>query len=57
VCRPVEESVDEDVVVLGIRPGTTPTIEESQGGDTILTKPLAVKDPQRLRLPPGIISA
>jgi hypothetical protein len=29
----------------------------SQGGDTIFVKPLAIKYPQRLQLPPDITSA
>jgi hypothetical protein len=44
VSRPVEESVDEDVIVPGISPRTTPIIAESQSGDTIFVKPLAIKD-------------
>jgi hypothetical protein len=44
VSRPVEEGVDEDVIVPGIPPRTTPIIAESQGGDTIFVKPLAIKD-------------
>jgi hypothetical protein len=40
-----------------MRPGTTPTAEESQGGDTILVKPLAIKGPQHPRLPLDITSA
>jgi hypothetical protein len=51
------ESDNEDVIVPGIPPGTAPRIEESQGGDTILVKPLAIRDPERLRLPPDIASA
>jgi hypothetical protein len=50
VSRPVEESVDEDVMVLGIPLGTTPIIEEPRGGDTIFVKPLVIKDPKRLLL-------
>jgi hypothetical protein len=56
VSRPVEERVDEDVIVSGIPPGAMPIIEEPQGGDTVIGKPLALKDPEHLRLPPGITS-
>jgi hypothetical protein len=51
VSRLMEESDDEDVMV------TAPIIEESQGGDTIFVKPLAIRDPERLQLPPDITSA
>jgi hypothetical protein len=44
------------VIVPGTPPGTTPIIEESQGGDTIFVKPLAIRDPERLWLPPDITS-
>src|SRR5947209_12415005 len=52
-----EESVSEDMVVPRIPPTTTPTTEESQDGDTIFVKPLAIKDPERLRLLPDTTSA
>ena len=55
--KPVEESDYEDVIVPRTPPRTVPIIEESQGGDTIFVKPLAIRDPERLRLPPGIASA
>jgi hypothetical protein len=44
VSRPVEEGVGEDVVVLGMPPGISRAIEESQGGATIFVRPLAIKD-------------
>jgi hypothetical protein len=56
VSRPVEEKVDEDVIVSGMLPGALPIVEEPQGGDAVVGKPLALKDPERLRLPPGITS-
>jgi hypothetical protein len=57
VSRPVEESDDEDVIVPGTPLGTAPIIEESQGGDTIFVKPLVMRDPERLRLPPDTITS
>ena len=48
--RPVEEGVDEDVVVLGMPPGISRAIKESQGGATIFVRSLAIKGPERLRL-------
>ena len=44
MCRPVEESDDEDVIVPGAPPGTALIIEDSQGGDIIFGKPLAIRD-------------
>jgi coenzyme F420-reducing hydrogenase gamma subunit len=37
--KPLEEIIDGDVIVPGIPPGTTRIIEESQGEDTVFTKP------------------
>jgi hypothetical protein len=51
--RPVDKSVDEDMIIPGVPPRATPIIEESLGGDTIFVKPLDVKDPERLRLLPA----
>jgi hypothetical protein len=48
--------VSRPMIVPGIRHGTTPTIEESQGGDTTLVKPLAIKDRSVYDLPPDITS-
>jgi hypothetical protein len=48
VSRPVKHSVDENVIVPGIPPRTTPVIEESQDRDIIFVKPLAIKDLERL---------
>jgi hypothetical protein len=38
------------VVVLGMPPGISRAIKESQGGATIFVRPLAIKDPERSRL-------
>jgi hypothetical protein len=45
VSNPVEESDEEDVVIPGIPPRTALIVEESQSGDTIFVKPLAIRTP------------
>jgi hypothetical protein len=55
--RLVKERVDEDVIIPGTLPGIARRIKESQDGDIIFVKPLAIKDLERLRLLPYSTSA